>query len=483
MLLRIIRKEILEHMLSLRFAIACVLCFTVILASLFVRGAEYVIVGADYREESVAQKYEMEKLEHPWIIVWRGITVAQSPTPLKVFVRGTDEGNGISVRLNATQPPQLQTADERDPLTQLFQSMDLVNFVGIIMSLLAIVFGYDAICGEKERGTLRLMLSYSIPRDRLLLAKWIGGYVSLVIPFLLAMLAGAAIVMVQSEFTLTDVQWAKLAAVMGLALLFIAAMQWMAIWVSCLTGKQATSVLVLATIWLVLVMAIPNLSPYMARALRPTRNPLEIEISRGEVRRDIWNREVTEKMKAYDEANDFGEKWWEKVNWNDWQDRERVERRRVQELKYEQVACLARQDACARLDETFQRELDSQVALSRWINRISPFSCFAMFASEITDTGVVGKQRFLDQIKTYQRDLSIYAFDEWIAWNQYRIDHKGEGKPWQEIRKKPVPLFVYTPPAGTDYLREVVLDAGLIAGMAVLFFMLSYMAFIRYDVR
>ena len=166
MLLRIIRKEILEHMLSLRFAIACVLCFTVILASLFVRGQEYSIVAADYREESVAQKYEIEKLGHPWMIVWRGITITQAPNPLKVFVRGTDEGNGVSVRVTAHQPLQLQTTDERDPLTQLFQSMDLVNFVGIIMSLLAIVFGYDAVCGEKERGTLRLMLSYSVPRDR-----------------------------------------------------------------------------------------------------------------------------------------------------------------------------------------------------------------------------------------------------------------------------------------------------------------------------
>ena len=46
----------------------------------------------------------------------------------------------------------------------------------LIFWLLAIVFGYDAICGEKERGTLRLMLSCSVPRDTVLLAKWIGGF-------------------------------------------------------------------------------------------------------------------------------------------------------------------------------------------------------------------------------------------------------------------------------------------------------------------
>ena len=92
MLLRIIGKEILEHLMSLRFAIACVLCFTVILASLFVRGEEYMLVAGDYREESVALKYDMEKMDHPWMIVWRGITVNQAPNPLKVFVRGVEEG-------------------------------------------------------------------------------------------------------------------------------------------------------------------------------------------------------------------------------------------------------------------------------------------------------------------------------------------------------------------------------------------------------
>ena len=270
---------------------------------------------------------------------------------------------------------------------------------------------------------------------------------------------------------------------MGLALLYIAAMQWMAIWVSCLTGKQATSVLVLATIWLILVMAVPNLSPYVARALRPTRNPLEIEILRGEAMRDILEPGSRRKDEDLRRCQRLRGKVVGKVQLEQVEERERAERRRLQELKYEEVASLARQDAYARLDETFQRELDSQVTLSRWINRILPFSCLAMFSSEITDTGVVGKQRFLDQIRTYQHDISIYGYEEWLGVNQYRIDHKGEGKPWSEIRKKPVPLFVYTPPAGTDYLREVVVDAGLIAGMAVLFFMLSYLAFIRYDVR
>lgn len=484
MLRHIIRKEILEHMMSLRFAIACVLCFTVILAGLFVRGQEYLIAAGDYREESVALKYEQGNMRHPWQLVWRGNKVLQSPNPLKVFVRGVEEVNSLSVRISAHQPPQLLTPDERDPLTYLFPTMDLVNFVGIIMSLLAIVFGHDAICGEKERGTLRLLLSYSVPRDRLLLGKWIGGYVSLAIPFLLSVVAGAAIVLVQSEASLTATEWIKLGAVCGLALLYIAAMYWMAVWVSCLTWRPATSVLVLATLWMVLVLAIPNLSPYVARALRPTRNPLEMEMTHSAIRRDIAKREVEDKMKEYDAAHGFGEKWWEKVDWSKWdEERERAERRNYESLKYAKTANLASLEAYARLDESFQRELDAQVSLSRWISRLSPFACFAMFAGEITDTGILAKSRFLDQLRAYQRTLAAYGHDEWLAFSDYGIQHKGERRPWSEIRKKPVPDFVYVPAAGMDYLRGVAADAGIIIGLGICFFMLSYVSFLRYDVR
>ena len=57
-------------------------------------------------------------------------------------------------------------------------------------SLLAVLFAFDAICGEKERGTLKVMLSNAVPRDLIILSKGIGGYLCLIVPFLVALLAG-----------------------------------------------------------------------------------------------------------------------------------------------------------------------------------------------------------------------------------------------------------------------------------------------------
>jgi ABC-type transport system involved in multi-copper enzyme maturation permease subunit len=74
------------------------------------------------------------------------------------------------------------------PMPALFPLMDWFLIVGVVMSLLALVFSYDAICGEREDGTLRLAISYPVSRSVLLLGKWTGGFLSLLLPFVTAWL-------------------------------------------------------------------------------------------------------------------------------------------------------------------------------------------------------------------------------------------------------------------------------------------------------
>lgn len=60
-----------------------------------------------------------------------------------------------------------------------FQSIDvtiasLVSLVIYLLPLIAVILGYDAIVGEKERGSLELMLSMPITRFEILLGKYLG---------------------------------------------------------------------------------------------------------------------------------------------------------------------------------------------------------------------------------------------------------------------------------------------------------------------
>jgi len=162
MLLSLIRKEILQHLMSLRFAIACVLCLVVILCSILVRCRDYSQLLDDYAQESAMAREQLNSVNWPWAF---SMQIFTRPNPMKILVRGVSGAKGRSVRVSPRELLELDFPELDNPSAALFPSTDLVMFVGVIMSLLAIVFGYDAICGEKEHGTLRLMLSYSVPRS------------------------------------------------------------------------------------------------------------------------------------------------------------------------------------------------------------------------------------------------------------------------------------------------------------------------------
>jgi hypothetical protein len=279
----------------------------------------------------------------------------------------------------------------------------------------------------------------------------------------------------------------KFAGVSGLALVYIAAVYSAAVLVSSLTWRSATSVMILVTVWMVFVLAIPNLAPFLAQAWLPTRNPAELRSEKRNALEEIRKREVEEKMKAYDDkiGLDSDKPWWKQIDWRDPEGRKKALRRWNYRLECGLKANLEGMRAVDRIGRGFANRLDSQVALGRWLSRLSPFSCFAMAAAELTDAGEFGRRRFLEQVREHQAVLARYAAAEWKALNEHEIEHGKRPPPWSDPanRKKPIPVFSYVPPAAGDYVRLVALDSALLAGAAVLFFMLSYVAFLRYDVR
>ena len=79
-----------------------------------------------------------------------------------------------------------------------FTVTSLVSLVIYLVPLIALLLGFDAIVGERERGSLDLLLAYPITRSELLLGKYLG----LALALALAMLAGLAAVggMLVSQF-------------------------------------------------------------------------------------------------------------------------------------------------------------------------------------------------------------------------------------------------------------------------------------------
>jgi len=221
MLKSIIRKEILNNLLSYKFSIITILSTILILVSIFVMYGDYCLALDNHdilRKES-----------------GRGVEIIP-PTPLGIFAKGLDENlcrpwelRGVGVEITSERQKSL------NDLFKLFTAPDLLYVIKVIMSLCAMLFAFDIICGEKEKGTLRQSLSNRLKRPILIFGKFIGGFISFILPFFIAVLLGTIFVTLSPMVDMNAQDWAKLGLFLLSGVIYLAAFFSLGLLISCLT--------------------------------------------------------------------------------------------------------------------------------------------------------------------------------------------------------------------------------------------------------
>ena len=204
------------------------------------------------------------------------------PLPAQALVRGiTSEAN-------------LEDFDD-DPLPVMFPLIDLVFIVAILLSLAALIFSYDAVSGEKEDGTLKLMLANGLPRHRILLGKVIGGTATLLIPFFVSLILGLIVVIVHPRVAWTGADWGALGLVLLGSAAYVVFFHILGVLISSRHASSSASIVTSLSVWVLLVLVVPNLSPFLASRLSPAPSRIKTsrEISRlTDVERDELGRQA-----------------------------------------------------------------------------------------------------------------------------------------------------------------------------------------------
>ncbi|MBX3125448.1 MAG: ABC transporter permease subunit [Polyangiaceae bacterium] len=121
----------------------------------------------------------------------------------------------------------------------------LVTLVGLVVPLIALVLGHDAIVGERERNTLGLLLSLPISKLELVMAKFVGRCLALCLA--LAIGLGAALAFAE------PVQRSVLAALIVPTILLGVAFLAIGVLVSATTRRQITAASIVVVIWFLFV--------------------------------------------------------------------------------------------------------------------------------------------------------------------------------------------------------------------------------------
>ena len=468
MLKTIIKKEILETITSAKFIFTFLLCAILILLSIYTGISN---CQADQKEFSTAVALNKRNLEsQPSYLALAGLgtKINRPPQVLSAIASGVDEAVGRVATVNVAHDPNLVDSKyESNPVFSIFGALDLTFIVKIVLSLFAILFTYDAIVGEKEKGTLRLALSNKVPRDRLILGKVIGGFISLLIPLVIPLILSMLILLVYPNISLTGQDWIRLLLMFLMFLLYLSVFFALGLLVSARTSKSSTSFLVLLFIWVTFVTIIPKLSVLTAARLYPIPSVHEIT-----AKKDAFLQQMQgESSKG---VND-----WAKEN-----PTKTGEDPKIRQDKFKKFLEDYQQELTAKIDENnaalerdYQARKQAQVHLAINISRISPASALTFSTMSLARTGLDEHERFLASIRAYKP-----IFSRWLNSKMMKSLNLQTGQSGKVVLDD-MPQHKFEPETlGRSFARTLP-DFGLVLFLIIIFFAGAYISFLRYDVR
>ena len=202
MLITLIRRELLDNLMTFRFAAAMFITLLLVVANTAVLIKDYEGRLASY---NTAVKTHRQQLRATKTYSAGKIVVDRPPNPLSIFNVGVDKRLGNQIEVSHTFVPTLWEAEmsgSDNPFLNIFNSIDIVFIFEVVLSLMALIFAYDALAGERERGTLRLVLTHPLSRGHILIAKYIGAMLCLLIPLMLSLLLSLILLTTSTSFSL-----------------------------------------------------------------------------------------------------------------------------------------------------------------------------------------------------------------------------------------------------------------------------------------
>ena len=254
MLKRIVLKELTEHFKGYKFIIVFISCF--------------VLMG--FNHLAMYQNYKSKLLDVDIASTTPSSSsfnfIVKKAEPLSVYVTGT--GDLINRVLsfsnrNAHQLIDLQGVNF-DVYKQYFPLIDFNYLVCVILSFLAMIVGFDAICGEKQSGTLRLVLSNSVPRDLVLFGKLISNFLILFIPFIFSALFYYVILTSQKDLHFTASDNIRLLLMLIVSAIYLGIFIIISIAISASSNNIVESMIKNFIVWATIVFFIPAISPSLS---------------------------------------------------------------------------------------------------------------------------------------------------------------------------------------------------------------------------
>jgi ABC-type transport system involved in multi-copper enzyme maturation permease subunit len=463
-----IRKEILENLISLRFVLSLLLITLLFTISAFVFVSQYRQELNDYRNETNKNVSAFRECTGSLSdLAFHEQTIWKKPQTLAFCADGFEQSLPNLFKINVFKIRRPEVKSRTSFLLPHFIDIDWVFIVSVILSFAALLLTYDAFCGEKEAGTLRLILADSIPRYKILLGKYAGAMLTLGIPLLIGLFLNLIILTSSSIIIIGSGEWLRILAVILLSILYLSIFALLGMFVSSRMAHSANSIVILLLLWVGSVILTPGLGKIFSAT--SGEMPSETELA----------RRIRE---AENQIHENREKYGANASIVD-------ERGHYVNPKATARLFNTITESRNRIFEDYMNLMIAQVNTGRRFIRISPTGTYQSASETIAGTGVSRFWYLYRQVRIYQKTLR-----EWVLSTDQKdpeshhalFDRQGDGRPYisqKSIDFNIVPKFQERDPKFSQSLRLAIWDIGTLLLVNLGLFAASWVSFMKYDVR
>ena len=463
----IAKRELYDNLNSLRFALATVLLLALMLTNAVLYLREHPKRTQAYHNAAADAVKTLESRSTNLYSLATGGPgdLHKSPSPLRFCAEGDEaflptraSGANYAQRIaNMTPVWRLFYPQETPNLRNIrpdFTTLDWAFIVGYVLSFVALLFTFDSISGELERGTLRLTLANPIPRHVVLVGKFLGAFISINIPFAVAVLMNLLLISTADAVQLNAEAWGRLGILYGIIILYTCLFIALGLLISAAVRESGVSLVVLLLIWVSFVIFIPN-----TLASIGSRTAVPIAYM------EFW----TQRMQLADEAraayrNKYG----------DSQTTPSVH------ILGEYVTTEA--EEYERFNEAYLKQQIAQGKRARAITRISPTAITQRLFESFAGTGFERHLQFIENVQRYAREYREFVIDTDRADPEsLHVVGVRDGMSQKPVNPDAIPKFKDTLSLNRDFntaamdLLLLVLFLGVLASGA-------YLAFVRLEI-
>jgi ABC-type transport system involved in multi-copper enzyme maturation permease subunit len=455
-----------------------VLCLCIIPLSFYVSVKNYAQRVSDYQQE--VQTYQQQS--EGQISAHFNAEGIHPPSPLSIFSQGL--GNSMPYKVVTTRGESYKIEYVQPDYKQdLMGKIDFAYIVVMVLSILALVFTFNAISGDKENGIFRAILSNPVLRRQILLSKLIGNYIVFSIPFLISIFVALLIVYASGIVPIFSAQlFPSVLAMIGISMLFLFALFNLGLWMSAFTRSSTLSINVLLLIWIVISLVIPKVSPIISEVIYPVESSNVFEAKRKAIKENFTREMEAEESKVGDEID---KKYHALDQINNWEAKQEEFDEQVTPIREKYGQLIVSEIGKITTDYNLRR--DKQNRISKTISNLSIINSANKLLAEFSATGVAEAENFIKQAKQFHETV------EQSIYNNYNIKTYRTTRTTNNsyIKKEGFdPSKVQTPTM--DNYKHVSLsetfqqnwsDIMLLGFYCLLFFVAAFVCFIRFDVR